>query len=100
MTTEEKLEEMESNIEQIMSVQEANGKKLDEVLVCLKGNDMGSHGLVKRIDELEGKFDIVQKTIDTEKTKSTIYMNIIKWLAAIIAALVITYMFNQIYTHK
>ena len=43
MTTEEKLEEMESNIEQIMSVQEANRKKLDEVLVCLKGNDMGSH---------------------------------------------------------
>lgn len=95
MNTEEKLQEMENSIEQIMTVQTENSHKLDEVLGCLKGNEMGGIGLVSRFATLENKvLDIEQKS-NVEKTKSEIYMGIIKWLSGVIAALVIAYVFNQ-----
>lgn len=90
MDTETKLEEMENSIEAM------NGK-LDEVLHCLKGNDMGTTGLVKEFATLKAKVQVIEDSRVSEKTKSEIYMGIIKWLAAIIAALVIAYMFNQAY---
>jgi len=100
MNTEEKLEEMENNIEQIMSAQKENSDKLDEVLDCLKGNAMGGNGLVKDFYLLKDDVQKLKDDRNTEKTKSDIYIGIIKWLAAVIAALVIAYMFNQVYNQK
>jgi len=90
MTTEEKLQEMENSMEKMDG-------KLDEVLHCLKGNDMGQVGLVARFKSLEDKVQAIEDSRVSEKTKAEIYMGIIKWLAGIIAALVIAYMFNQAY---
>ena len=62
---EEKLEEMETSIEQIMKTQQDNSNKLDEVLDCLKGNAMGGVGLVKDFYLLNDNLRI--------KTKGPIY---------------------------
>jgi len=97
MTTEQKLEEMENSMEKLIQAQVENSDKLDEVLDCLKGNDMGTTGLVKEFAILKGKVQAIEDNRVTEKTKSDIYIGIIKWLAAVIAALVIAYMFNQAY---
>ncbi len=93
MTTEERLCDMENSIEKIDG-------KLDEVLACLKGNDMGTVGLVKEFAILKAKVYDMDNSRSKEKAKSDIYMGIIKWLAAIIGALVITYMFSQAYNSK
>ena len=99
MTTEEKLEEMETSIETIIKVQEENGHKLDEVLGCLKGG-MGSDGLVKEFSTLKKEVQDLKDKSNTDRTKADIYMGIIKWLAGAITLLVLAYMFNQVYIHK
>lgn len=90
METEKRLEEMENSMEQMNS-------KLDEVLDCLKGNDMGSTGLVKKISILEEEVQEIKDKGNIEKTKSDIYMGIIKWLGAAITLLALGYMFSQAY---
>ena len=99
MTTEDRLQEMENLIEEIKESQKENGHKLDEVLGYLKGN-MGSDGLVKEFSVLKKEVQDLKDKSSTDRTKSEIYIGIIKWLAAIIAGLVIAYMFNQVYTQK
>lgn len=100
MTTDEKLTEMENSIGEIMELHKENGHKLDEILGCLKGSDMAPVGLILRFSKLEDKVRDMESSDGKEKVKSEIYMSAIKWLGGIIAALVIAYMFNQIYTSK
>lgn len=88
MTTEDKLEEMENSIEKMDG-------KLDEVLHCLKGNDMGQVGLVSKVGLLEDRFKQLEDKILIEKTESKIYKDIAKYLLGIIVVLVIGYLFNQ-----
>jgi len=82
----QRFNEMENNIEII------NGK-LDEVLAAIKGDGLGNKGLVRRIEVLE-EF-VINTTADRGKT--SVYIKIISWLAGVIAALVITYMFSTAY---
>ena len=91
MTTDEKLIEMEHEMVKM-------NDKLDEVLGCLKGNDMGTVGIVKEVILLKKEVEDIKEQRTTEKAKSDIYMGIIKWLAAVIAALIIAYMFNLAYS--
>jgi len=107
MTTEEKLQEMELNLETVLQNQEESGKKLDKILDCLNGNNMGNIGIVKEIEIMKKQIEKIhedkaaeQIANAKEKARSDIYMGIIKWLAATIALLVIAYMFNQVYNAK
>lgn len=88
---------MENVLEEMRNIQDENSKKLDEVLGYLKGN-LGTDGLVKEFSELQKEVQNLKEKINNDRTKSDIYVGIIKWLAGIIAALVIVYMFNQVYT--
>lgn len=97
MTTELRLQEMENVLEEMRNIQDENSKKLDEVLGYLKGN-LGTDGLVKEFSELKKEVQTLKDRSSSDRTKSDIYIGIIKWLAGIIAALVIAYMFNQVYT--
>lgn len=92
MTVQEKQKfiEMEKNIEQIMEVQTSNGKKLDEVLDALKGNGLGEKGIVKRLEDVEKEI----QNFKTSGTRNSVYMKIFIWMAGIIMALIIAYMFN------
>jgi len=88
MTPEQtkRFDDMENNIEII------NGK-LDEVLAAIKGDGLGNKGLIHRIEVLE---EFVINTT-AERGKTSVYIKIISWLAGVIAALVITYMFSNVY---
>lgn len=93
---EKQFELMENQLEQVIANQQENATKLDEVLHCLKGNDMGQAGLVKEVKDLTIKVETIQMERMTEKAKSDIYLTIIKWLAGTIAALVIAGIYNFI----
>lgn len=94
MTQEQRLQEMEDKIEEVLQIQQKTNNKLDEVLKAIQGNQMsGDEGLAKRVKMLEEKEE--QRSV--EGAKNGVYIKIITWLAGIIVALIIAYMFDQAY---
>lgn len=94
MTQEQRLTEMENQLELVLENQEKTDKKLDEVLSIFKGNEMtGEPGWAKRLIAVEAA--IVK--FNEDRTKNGVYIKIISWLAGIIIALIMAYMFNQAY---
>jgi len=98
MTTEQKLEEMENSIEQIMTAQTENSHKLDEVLVCLKGGGLTGEGLVAKVTRLEDTVQQMKNEKLSERTEVSFYKGQIKWFAAAIGLLALAYFFNQLIT--
>lgn len=97
MDTESRLSEMENKLEEVLEIQHENGKKLDELLVAFKGSDIsGEDGFAKRLKTLETSVTSLKE----ERTRNSVYIKIISWLAAIIFALIIAYMFNQAYQNN
>jgi hypothetical protein len=92
MSPEQRLEHMEKQVDEVKTM-------VSEILVCLKGNDMGSTGLVKEMLELTKEVEDIKLARSIEKARSDIYQAIIKWLIGAIAALVITGVYNYITDH-
>jgi len=91
MSTENRLEEMETSIEKIDG-------KLDEVLDCLKGGGLIGIGLVAKVNALETIVQDMKNERLTERTEVAFYKGLIKWFGGVIAVMALAYMFNQFFT--
>jgi hypothetical protein len=60
-------------------------KKVDQILIAMKGNDMGTTGVIPRLDRCEKKISILQAFKSTTTTVSTLIASAI---ATIITCLI------------
>jgi hypothetical protein len=76
---------MEKDIHDLIKSQSLHGSKLDEIIKCLKGDDLGNKGLVERI--IKSETDILE--LKNARAIDKAYARIVIWLLAAITGSVI-----------
>lgn len=61
-------------------------KKVDQILIAMKGNDMGTTGVIPRLEKCERKISLLQSFKATTTTVTTLVASAIATLATFLIA--------------
>jgi len=102
MTTKEKderLDRMEHHQRLLKEKVEDIDKKISKICDAVVGNkDMGSVGMAERIIDIEKEQDAIKadiKKIEESRIEDEVYLKIIRWLGAIITAMVLSFIIKE-----
>ena len=89
----QKFDKMESTVEQIQS-------DVKEIKTALLGNILsGEKGLTGRLDSIDLRQNSIEtemKSLSMERVKNTVYVNIIRWLLAVIGVGIVGLIFDYL----